>query len=36
VQKPVKYQELCTAVQAIGRYWLALNQPPPAPVLPSA
>ncbi len=36
VQKPVKYQELCTAVQAIGRYWLALNQPPPAPALPSA
>ena len=36
VQKPVKYQELCTAVQAVGRYWLALNQPPPAPALPSA
>jgi two-component system response regulator len=34
VQKPVKYQELCTAVQAVGRYWLALNQPPPALALP--
>ena len=36
VQKPVKYQELCTALQAIGRYWLALNQAPPAAALPSA
>jgi CheY-like chemotaxis protein len=36
VQKPVKYQELCAALQAVGRYWLALNQAPPAPVLPSA
>jgi two-component system response regulator len=36
VQKPVKYQELCTALEAIGRYWLALNQAPPPPVLPSA
>ena len=36
VQKPVKYQELCTALQAIGRYWLALNQAPPASALPSA
>jgi two-component system response regulator len=36
VQKPVKYQELCAAVQAVGRYWLALNQPPPAPTLPTA
>jgi two-component system response regulator len=36
VQKPVKYQELCAALQAVGRYWLALNQAPPAPVLPPA
>jgi two-component system, response regulator len=36
VQKPVKYQELCATLQAIGRYWLALNQPPPVTVLPSA
>ena len=36
VQKPVRYQELCTALQAVGRYWLALNQAPQAPVLPSA
>jgi two-component system, response regulator len=36
VQKPVQYQDLCTAVQAVGRYWLALNQPPPPPALPSA
>ena len=34
VQKPVKYQELCAALQAVGRYWLALNQAPPAPVRP--
>jgi two-component system, response regulator len=36
VQKPVKYQELCATLQAIGRYWLALNQTPPVAVLPSA
>jgi CheY-like chemotaxis protein len=36
VQKPVKYQELCAALQAVGRYWLALNQAPPGPALPSA
>jgi two-component system response regulator len=35
VQKPVRYQELCMALQSIGRYWLALNQPPPASGLPS-
>jgi two-component system response regulator len=35
VQKPVRYQELCTALETIGRYWLALNQAPPPPVLPS-
>ena len=36
VQKPVRYEELCTALQDIGRYWLALNQGPPPPTLPSA
>ena len=36
VQKPVRYVELCAALQAVGRYWLALNQSPPYPVLPSA
>jgi CheY-like chemotaxis protein len=36
VQKPVKYDEFRTALQTVGRYWLALNQAPPVPVLPSA
>jgi two-component system response regulator len=36
VQKPVKYEELWAAIQAVGRYWLALNQAPPAPALPVA
>jgi two-component system response regulator len=36
IQKPVRYQELCTVLQTIGRYWLALNEAPPAPALPSA
>jgi CheY-like chemotaxis protein len=31
VQKPVKYEEFRTAMQAVGRYWLALNQAPPPP-----
>jgi two-component system, response regulator len=34
VQKPVPYQELRTALQGVGRYWLALNQPPPPLALP--
>ena len=29
VQKPVKYEELRPALQAIARYWLGLNQAPP-------
>lgn len=33
VQKPVKYEELCAAMQSLGRYWLALNQAPPASTL---
>jgi two-component system response regulator len=36
IQKPVKYEELWAAMQAVGRYWLALNQAPPAPALPVA
>lgn len=35
VQKPVKFQELRTTLQAIGRYWLGLNQAAPAPALPT-
>lgn len=34
VQKPVKYEHLRAAMQAVGRYWLDLNQAPPAPALP--
>jgi two-component system response regulator len=30
VQKPVRYEEFWEAMQAVGRYWLALNQAPPA------
>jgi CheY-like chemotaxis protein len=28
VQKPVKYDEFSGAIQAVGRYWLGLNQSP--------
>jgi two-component system response regulator len=31
VQKPVRPDELRSTLQAIGRYWLGLNQPPPPP-----
>jgi two-component system response regulator len=31
VQKPVRPDELKSTLQAIGRYWLGLNQPPPPP-----
>jgi two-component system, response regulator len=34
VQKPVKYEELRAAMQAIARYWLALNQAPPQSARP--
>jgi two-component system response regulator len=34
IQKPVKYEELRAAMQAVGRYWLGLNQAPPATTLP--
>jgi two-component system response regulator len=36
VQKPVKYEDLRAVMQAVGRYWLALNQAPPPPALPGA
>lgn len=29
VQKPVHYGELASVLQAVGRYWLELNQAPP-------
>ena len=34
VQKPVRYEEFWDAMQAVGRYWLALNQAPPPPHSP--
>ncbi|HEX2250019.1 MAG TPA: response regulator [Gemmatimonadales bacterium] len=34
VQKPVPYDELRAALQGVGRYWLELNQDPPAPTIP--
>jgi two-component system, response regulator len=36
VQKPVRSDALRTVLQAVTRYWLNLNQPPPAPTLPLA
>jgi two-component system, response regulator len=36
VQKPVRYEEFWTTLQAVGRYWLALNQAPPPPSSPIA
>lgn len=35
IQKPVKYEELRAAMQAVGRYWLRLNQAPPATTQPA-
>ena len=34
VQRPVHYDQLRSALQGVGRYWLELNQAPPAPPLP--
>jgi two-component system response regulator len=34
VQKPVRYEELWATMQAVGRYWLGLNQSPPPPSSP--
>jgi two-component system response regulator len=36
VQKPVRYEEFWNTMQAVGRYWLALNQAPPPPASPIA
>ena len=36
VQKPVRPDELRSSLQAVGRYWLELNQPPPPPTSPLA
>ena len=36
VQKPVRSDALRSVLQAVARYWLNLNQAPPAPVLPVA
>jgi two-component system response regulator len=34
VQKPVRYEEFWSAIQALGRYWLSLNESPPAAAAP--
>jgi two-component system response regulator len=34
VQKPVRYEEFWATMQAVGRYWLGLNQSPPPPSSP--
>jgi two-component system response regulator len=34
VQKPVRYEDFWATMQAVGRYWLALNQAPPPPSSP--
>ncbi|HJR17993.1 MAG TPA: response regulator [Gemmatimonadales bacterium] len=34
VQKPVKYEEFRTVIQAVARYWLGYNQAPPPAALP--
>jgi two-component system response regulator len=33
IEKPVRYEELRATIQAVGRYWLGLNQTPSAPAL---
>jgi two-component system response regulator len=35
VQKPVHFERLQSVLQAIARYWLELNQSPPAPSFPA-
>jgi two-component system, response regulator len=34
VQKPVRFEELRSVLQGVARYWLQLNQAPPAPTVP--
>lgn len=36
VQKPVKHEEFRATMQAVGRYWLGVSQPPPLPAQPVA
>ena len=36
VQKPVQFAEFTSTLQAIGRYWLGVNQPPPGLEAPAA
>jgi two-component system, response regulator len=36
VQKPVRSEPLRSVLEAVARYWLSLNQAPPAPALPLA
>ena len=36
IEKPVRYEEFWNTIQAVGRYWLALNQAPPPPASPIA
>jgi CheY-like chemotaxis protein len=33
VQKPLRFEELQTVLQGVARYWLQLNQAPPAPTV---
>lgn len=34
IQKPVRYDEFCRAIQMVGRYWLDFNEPPPSAAAP--
>jgi CheY-like chemotaxis protein len=36
VRKPVQFAEFANTLQAIGRYWLGINQPPPGVEKPVA
>ena len=36
VRKPVPFAEFAGTLQAIGRYWLGINQPPPGVETPVA
>jgi len=34
VQKPVRYDEFCSTIQTLGRYWLGFNESPPTAAAP--